>query len=122
MTPGNAVEYTIPACLAPGYYIVRHETIALHAAWAYPGAQFYPGCHQLEVTGGGSAQPSDLVAFPGAYKAADPGVTYDAYAGESISLANLVSGEWMLTCLILSRSLRDPRPCCLHLLREVCWQ
>lgn len=83
MTAGAAVEYTIPACIEDGYYLVRHETIALHAAFAYPGAQVYPGCHQLEVTGGGSTSPSDLVGFPGAYQPTDPGITYNAYYGSS---------------------------------------
>lgn len=84
MTEGNdGVQYTIPECLEPGYYLVRHEIIALHAAFQYPGAQFYPGCHQLEVTGSGSTVPSDLVAFPGAYSSDDPGITYDAYQGKN---------------------------------------
>jgi hypothetical protein len=78
-----AYTYTIPSCLKNGYYLVRHEIIALHSAWQYPGAQFYPGCHQLEVSGGGSTVPSSLVAFPGAYKGSDAGITYDAYKGES---------------------------------------
>ena len=82
MTEGSIVEYTIPACIEDGFYLVRHETIALHSAFAYPGAQVYPGCHQLEVTGGGSTQPNDLVGFPGAYLPTDPGITYDAYQGE----------------------------------------
>ncbi|KKY35839.1 putative glycoside hydrolase family 61 protein [Diaporthe ampelina] len=83
MVAGNAgVKYTIPSCLKAGYYLVRHEIIALHSAYAYPGAQFYPGCHQLQVTGGGSTTPSNLVAFPGAYKGSDAGITYDAYKGE----------------------------------------
>lgn len=83
MSSGNpGVQYTIPSCLKPGYYLVRHELIALHASYSYPGAQFYPGCHQLQVTGSGSIQPSSLVAFPGAYKSTDPGITYDAYKGE----------------------------------------
>ncbi|KAK7705335.1 hypothetical protein SLS64_005425 [Diaporthe eres] len=79
MTAGGSVTYTIPECIEPGSYLVRHEIIALHSAYSYPGAQFYPGCHQIKVTGGGSTVPSDLVAFPGAYKGADAGITYDAY-------------------------------------------
>ncbi|KAJ2893039.1 Polysaccharide monooxygenase Cel61a [Zalerion maritima] len=75
MTAGNHYEYTIPSCLEDGYYLVRHEIIALHSAWAYPGAQFYPGCHQLKVTGGGSTNPGSLVSFPGAYAGSDPGIT-----------------------------------------------
>lgn len=33
MSNGNAgYTYTIPTCLKAGYYLVRHEIIALHAA------------------------------------------------------------------------------------------
>jgi hypothetical protein len=81
MKAGGSVKYTVPKCIASGYYLVRHEIIALHSAYTYPGAQFYPGCHQLKVTGGGSAKPAALVAFPGAYKATDAGITVDAYKG-----------------------------------------
>jgi hypothetical protein len=42
MKAGGAVTYTIPKCIASGYYLVRHEIIALHSAYSYPGAQFYP--------------------------------------------------------------------------------
>jgi hypothetical protein len=97
---GGSVTYTIPKCISSGYYLVRHELLALHAAYQYPGkhsnrrmkleslltisgAQFYPGCHQLKVTGGGSTKPSGLVGFPGAYKGSDAGITYDAYKGTS---------------------------------------
>lgn len=83
MVAGNAgAQYTIPSCLKAGYYLVRHEIIALHAAYTYPGAQWYPGCHQLYVSSSGSTVPSDLVAIPGAYSPTDPGITYDAYTGE----------------------------------------
>jgi hypothetical protein len=81
MKAGGAVTYTVPKCIASGYYLVRHEIVALHSAYSYPGAQFYPGCHQLKVTGGGSTVPGGLVSFPGAYKASDAGITVDAYKG-----------------------------------------
>lgn len=81
MKAGGYASYTIPKCLKPGYYLIRHEIIALHAAYTYPGAQFYPGCHQLKVTGSGTTTPTDLVSFPGAYKSTDAGITYDAYKG-----------------------------------------
>ncbi|KAK1573135.1 family 61 glycosyl hydrolase [Colletotrichum navitas] len=87
MKAGNSgVKYTIPECIAPGQYLVRHEIIALHAAFSYPGAQFYPSCHQIEVTGSGSINPSDLVAFPGAYKGTDAGITYDAYKAQPYTI------------------------------------
>ncbi|KAK2040673.1 hypothetical protein LZ31DRAFT_557655 [Colletotrichum somersetense] len=87
MKAGNSgVKYTIPECIAPGQYLVRHEIIALHSASSYPGAQFYPSCHQIEVTGSGSTSPSELVAFPGAYKGTDAGITYDAYKAQTYTI------------------------------------
>ncbi|KAK4661120.1 uncharacterized protein QC763_0113220 [Podospora pseudopauciseta] len=77
-------RYTIPECLKPGFYLVRHEIIALHSAWAAKGAQFYPSCHQLEVSGSGSVVPStsnaELVGFPGAYDAEDPSILFQVWA------------------------------------------
>ncbi|EUC55046.1 glycoside hydrolase family 61 protein [Rhizoctonia solani AG-3 Rhs1AP] len=70
----SIARFTIPASLKAGQYLIRHEIIALHAAYAYPGAQFYPSCIQLEVTDSGTETgPSELVAFPGAYTASTPG-------------------------------------------------
>ncbi|CAN9360501.1 unnamed protein product [Alternaria alternata] len=67
-------DIKIPQCIAPGKYLMRNEHIAIHTAQSKGGAQFYLSCAQLEVTGGGSKAPSNLVAFPGAYKATDPGI------------------------------------------------
>jgi hypothetical protein len=62
---------------------VRYEIIALHSAYNYLGAQFYPGCHQLDVRGNGTVVPSEgLVNFPGAYKGKDTGVLYRIYGNE----------------------------------------
>ncbi|CAG8970992.1 hypothetical protein HYALB_00007660, partial [Hymenoscyphus albidus] len=64
MKPGGVYEYTIPPCLQAGSYLVRHELIALFGAEKYPGAQFYPSCHQIQVTGGGSSTgPAKRSAF-----------------------------------------------------------
>ncbi|TDZ71709.1 Polysaccharide monooxygenase Cel61a [Colletotrichum trifolii] len=94
MVGNPGYQYTIPSCLKPGYYLVRHEIIALHAAYSYPGAQFYPGCHQLQVTGSGTKTATSLVAIPGAYKATDPGVTYDAYKPTTYT----IPGPALFTC------------------------
>lgn len=95
MTSPSVYSYTIPSCLKAGYYITRHEIIALHAAYTYPGAQFYPSCHQLQVTGSGtSTGPSLKVAFPGAYQATDSGITYDAYKATTYS----IPGPTKFTC------------------------
>ena len=66
------LDVPIPKDLAPGDYLLRAEAIALHTASQVGGAQFYMTCYQITVTGGGSSAPTG-VAFPGAYKATDPG-------------------------------------------------
>lgn len=69
----NTWTVTIPSDIASGPYLLRHELLALHAAGDANGAQFYPMCANLQVTGSGSAVPEDTVKFPGAYKPTDPG-------------------------------------------------
>ncbi|KAH9871475.1 hypothetical protein IAQ61_005654, partial [Plenodomus lingam] len=71
-------ESKIPEGLAPGKYLVRHELLALHQAKT---PQFYAECAQLEVTGTGTAQPSNdyLATIPGYAAQSDPGVTVDTY-------------------------------------------
>ncbi|KAG8983233.1 hypothetical protein FRB90_006212 [Tulasnella sp. 427] len=72
---GGKHSLVIPKCIPTGQYLLRVESIALHAASTYPGAQFFLGCAQLNISSGGTGTPSPLVAFPGAYKGSDPGVT-----------------------------------------------
>lgn len=78
-------DFTLPANLAAGQYMLRQEIIGLHEAdTAYDqnsarGAQFYPSCIQIEVTGSGSATPDTNFALPGGYSDADPGVVFNLY-------------------------------------------
>ncbi|GAB1524752.1 hypothetical protein RhiTH_007907 [Rhizoctonia solani] len=49
---------TIPSDIMPGEYLLRHELISLHDAHSGgQGAQYYPVCVQIKVTGGGNATP-----------------------------------------------------------------
>ncbi|KAG7285605.1 hypothetical protein NEMBOFW57_010234 [Staphylotrichum longicolle] len=70
----SSFSVPIPRCIKSGYYLLRAEHIGLHAAGSSGGAQFYISCAQIGVTGGGSTDPPNKVAFPGAYKASDPGI------------------------------------------------
>ncbi|KAH8823790.1 glycoside hydrolase family 61 protein F [Flagelloscypha sp. PMI_526] len=79
----SVYSFKIPSTLKAGQYIIRHEIIALHSAYAYPGAQWYPSCIQIQVTGSGTGYPSSFVSFPGAYTASTPGVVYDVYTNTS---------------------------------------
>ncbi|KAJ3574882.1 hypothetical protein NP233_g1472 [Leucocoprinus birnbaumii] len=81
----------IPANIAPGAYLLRHENLALHGAANLGGAQFYPVCIQLTVTGGGSLKPSGL-SFPGTYKATDPGILFNVYQGDAANKAYVPPG------------------------------
>ncbi|MCJ1267663.1 hypothetical protein MMC22_007549 [Lobaria immixta] len=52
---GSKSKFTVPSCLAPGYYLLRQEVIALHSAMpAGSGAQNIPQCLNIEVTGSGT--------------------------------------------------------------------
>ncbi|KAI1465365.1 glycoside hydrolase family 61 protein [Daldinia caldariorum] len=73
------VTTKIPSCIPAGDYLLRVEHIALHSAGSTGGAQLYISCGQLTVTGGGSKTPTNLVSFPGAYKATDPGLLINIY-------------------------------------------
>ncbi|KAK2059068.1 family 61 glycosyl hydrolase [Colletotrichum caudatum] len=75
---GNAWLVRIPSNVAPGHYVLRHEIIALHSANQQNGAQSYPQCINLEITGTGTDNPP---VTPGTalYGANDPGILYNIY-------------------------------------------
>ncbi|KAI8308342.1 hypothetical protein K4K59_010168 [Colletotrichum sp. SAR11_240] len=77
----------IPSCLANGEYLVRVEHLALHGAATEGGAQFYVGCAQVSLSGGGSKTFSG-VSFPGAYKSTDPGILFQPYWPTPTSYTN----------------------------------
>ncbi len=66
----------MPKDIPSGNYLVRVESIALHQAENPGGAQFYLACAQVKVTDGGNGTPGPMVAFPGAYKAGEPGLIF----------------------------------------------
>jgi hypothetical protein len=99
---GAPANVTVPANIAPGNYILRHEIIALHLAVTLGGAEFYPSCTQFTIGGNGNGVPSadELVSFPGAYNDNDPGIfdpnIYDTsapYTFPGPPIAQFVSGQ-----------------------------
>lgn len=70
---------TIPSNLKAGNYVIRHEIIALHTAASVGGAQAYPQCINLKVSGGGSAVPSGGISAESFYKETDPGIVFNLY-------------------------------------------
>jgi cellulase len=69
---------TIPADLAPGNYVLRHEIIALHSANLDGQAQNYPQCINLKVTGSGTEAPQGVVGTS-LYTPADEGILFNIY-------------------------------------------
>ncbi|ETN46770.1 uncharacterized protein HMPREF1541_00959 [Cyphellophora europaea CBS 101466] len=76
---GNTWPVTIPSSIAPGNYVLRHEIIALHEGGNPGGAQFYPQCVNIEVTGSGSDSLSSGTVGTQLYTANDPGVLFNMY-------------------------------------------
>ncbi|KAI1263727.1 glycosyl hydrolase family 61-domain-containing protein [Xylariaceae sp. FL1019] len=86
---GGKKDFTVPSGIAAGQYLIRQEIIALHEAdAAYTdnsarGAQFYPSCVQIEITGSGSDVPDTDFDFNTGYTEADPGIVFNLYASYS---------------------------------------
>jgi cellulase len=78
-------DFVLPAALKAGKYLLRQEIIAGHEAESTfdqnpaRGAQFYPSCINLEVTGGGNAVPDQGFDFNKGYTYADPGIKFNVY-------------------------------------------
>ncbi|KAF3056250.1 Polysaccharide monooxygenase Cel61a [Daldinia childiae] len=68
----------IPSNIKPGNYVLRHETIALHSAGQANGAQAYPQCFNLEITGDGTEVPAGVLGTK-LYSAQDPGIVVNIY-------------------------------------------
>ncbi|KAH8588581.1 glycoside hydrolase [Bisporella sp. PMI_857] len=65
---------TLPKTIESGEYILRHEILGLQRSVKPELSRFYPACHQITVTGGGSVKLPVGVALPGAYQLEDPGI------------------------------------------------
>ncbi|GKT49664.1 polysaccharide monooxygenase Cel61a [Colletotrichum spaethianum] len=72
----------IPSSIKPGNYVLRHEILALHSAYDVGGAQFYPQCISIQITGSGTASPPGVVGQK-LYSPTDPGVHFNIYNDES---------------------------------------
>lgn len=72
----------IPSDIAPGNYVLRHEIIALHSGGNANGAQNYPQCFNLKITGSGTSSPEG-VAATSLYTASDSGILFNIYGSVS---------------------------------------
>ncbi|KDQ10584.1 glycoside hydrolase family 61 protein [Botryobasidium botryosum FD-172 SS1] len=72
-------QHKIPKSLANGEYLFRSEILGLHAAGNSGGAQFYPACAHLVVTGGTGGTWPNGIKISGAYQKSDPGILVQLY-------------------------------------------
>ncbi|KAF2011187.1 lytic polysaccharide monooxygenase [Aaosphaeria arxii CBS 175.79] len=76
----NSWNIKIPTGLKAGEYILRHEIIALHVAhegtgaYSPKGAEFYPQCINLKVTGTGTKTITGGKSAKGLYVGNEPGI------------------------------------------------
>lgn len=67
--------------------MLRHEIIALHSAGQENGAQNYPQCINLEITGSGSSHPcnegAECPKGTALYKSTAPGIMISIYSAIS---------------------------------------
>jgi len=77
----NSWTVQIPSTIKTGNYVVRHETIALHAAASANGAQDYPFCFNLAITGTGTdGLTTGGTLGTALYTPTDPGILFDIYS------------------------------------------
>lgn len=77
----NTWSTTVPSTLAAGKYVFRHEIIALHGAGSQNGAQNYPQCLNIEITGGGSDNPEGTLGTA-LYTPTDAGILFNPYVSD----------------------------------------
>jgi cellulase len=77
----------IPSDIKSGTYVLRTELLSLHGnmggfleSYAVSGAQFYPHCFNVEITGSGTSSP-DGQTFPGIYNPKEIGLNFVPYTG-----------------------------------------
>lgn len=89
----------IPTDLPSGDYLLRAEHLAVHAASAVGGAQFYMGCAQLSVTGSGAGTPSPTTTIPGQYTADEAGLVLNIYYPIPTSYSAPGISTWPEACI-----------------------
>jgi len=82
ITRGLTWDFKIPAEIAPGHYLIRHEIIAMHRP---NEPQPYPVCFQANVKSSGNVRPTDTVRFPAAYNQNDDFKRFNLYWGSDFN-------------------------------------
>ena len=79
ISANNTWTVTIPSSVASGNYVLRHEIIALHSAGNANGAQNYPQCINLKITGSGTESLASGTSGDKLYTPNDPGILVNIY-------------------------------------------
>lgn len=79
LAAGKTWTVQIPQSVAPGNYVLRHELIGLHEGNRDNGAQNYPQCINLKITGSGTDGLASGTLGTALYTPTDPGIKVDIY-------------------------------------------
>lgn len=101
----NSWLVEIPSAIKPGFYVLRTEIIALHNSTT--GAQHYPQCLNLEITGNGTQLPSGVLGDQ-LYNITQPGLSQGLNITTGVT-SYLVPGPTLIPDAS-SISLSDPVP------------
>ncbi|KAF2792418.1 lytic polysaccharide monooxygenase [Melanomma pulvis-pyrius CBS 109.77] len=74
----NTASVTVPSSIKAGNYVFRHEIIALHGAGSENGAQNYPQCVNIEITGSGTEEPAGVLGTE-LYTTTEAGILFNPY-------------------------------------------
>jgi hypothetical protein len=78
--------------VANGDYLLRIDQLGIHNPWPGGIPQFYIGCAQIRVSGGGSGL-SGGVSIPGHVKQTDPGYTANVRFPRISSQVDLIANK-----------------------------
>ncbi|KAI1847546.1 hypothetical protein JX265_000797 [Neoarthrinium moseri] len=101
----NSWLIEIPPAIKPGFYVLRTEIIALHNLTS--GAQHYPQCLNLEITGNGTEVPSGVLGEH-LYNATESGLKQGLNITAGVT-SYLVPGPTIIADAV-SVSLSYPKP------------
>lgn len=101
----NSWLVEIPSSIKPGFYVLRTEIIALHNSTT--GAQHYPQCVNLEISGNGTALPSGSIGEQ-LYNTTQPGLRPGLNITTGVT-SYLVPGPTLIPDAV-SITLSDPIP------------
>jgi hypothetical protein len=92
----DRVSFEVAQGIPDGDYLIRTEHIGFHGAHGGQ-AEFYYGCAQVTVCGGGNVLSTETVKSPSVYNKNDPEVNFSVWGGNNVQYPARGSGPKVFT-------------------------